>query len=132
MQRRYTTFPAGLPGIGLLFLRTVIGVRLIIEGSACMLDSQGLHLGMWLLGLLALGAGTSFVLGFLTPLAAGASALAGTAVWLWHPAWASSFVDLLNLNTITVTIAILLLGPGAISFDAHLFGRRKIIIPRAE
>ncbi len=96
-----------------------------------MLDSQGLHLGVWVLGLLAFGTGTSFVLGFLTPLAAGASSLVGAAVWLWHPAWAASFVDMPSLSTIAVTIAILLLGPGAISFDARLFGRRKIIIPRA-
>jgi hypothetical protein len=120
-----------LPAIGLLFLRTAIGVRLIIDGSASLLGSQGLHLGVWVLGLLALGTGTSFVLGFLTPIVAGASALAGIAVWLWHPALASSFVHLLSLNTASVTIAILLLGPGAISLDAHLFGRRKIIIPRA-
>ncbi len=131
MQRAYTTFPAGLPAIGLLFLRTAIGVRLIIDGSASLLGSQGLHLGVWVLGLLALGTGTSFVLGFLTPIVAGASALAGIAVWLWHPALAPSFVHLLSLNNTSVTIAILLLGPGAISLDAHLFGRRKIIIPRA-
>lgn len=96
-----------------------------------MLDSQGLRLGVWVLGFLALGTGTSFVLGFLTPLAAGASALAGAAVWLWRPAWAASFPDMPNFSTIAVMVAILLLGPGAISLDAHLFGRRKIIIPPA-
>lgn len=70
------------------------------------------------------------LLGFLTPLAAGISALAETAVYLWHPVWAASFLDLLTADAIVVAVVIVLLGPGAISLDAHFFGRRKIIIPR--
>ena len=132
MQWRYTMFPAGLPGIGLLFLRAAIGVRLILEGSACMLDPQGLHLGAYFPGLFTVGAGIAFVLGFLTPLVAGVSAVGLSAIWLCHPAWASSFNSLLSLHTIAVTIAILLIGPGAISLDSHFFGRRKIIIPRVQ
>ena len=85
MQRWYRTFPHGLPGIGLLVLRLAIGAKLVIEASSCMLDPHGLKLGVWLLSLLALGIGTSFVLGFLTQLAAGVSVLAGAAVYLWHP-----------------------------------------------
>ncbi len=73
--------------------------------------------------------GTSFVLGFLTRLAAGVSVLAGVAFYLWHPAWASSFMNLPSLETVAVALAIALLGPGAISLDAYFFGRRKIFIP---
>ena len=129
LKRRYTKFPAGLPAIGLLLLRTAIGVRLLIEGVVCVQASQ-LHLEGLALGVLALVTGTTLVLGFLTPLVAGISALADIAVWLWHPAWVS-LLGPLNVNTIAVAIAILLLGPGAISLDAYFFGRRKIIIPRA-
>lgn len=129
MQRWYRTFPHGLPGIGLLVLRLVIGAQLVIDASGCMLDPQALKLGVWLLSLLALGIGTSFVLGFLTQLAAGASVLAGAAVYLWHPARVSSVLNLPGLDTIGVALAIALLGPGAISLDAYFFGRRKIVIP---
>jgi uncharacterized membrane protein YphA (DoxX/SURF4 family) len=129
LQRWYRTFPRGLPGIGLLVLRLVIGAKLVIEASSCMRDPQGLKLGVWLLALLALGIGASFVLGFLTQLVAGVSALACAAVYFWHPAWASSFQNLPSLDAIGVALAIALLGPGALSLDAYFFGRRKIVIP---
>ena len=89
LQRWYRTFPHGLPGIGLLVLRLVIGAKLVIEASSCMLDLHGLKPGVWLLSLLAFGIGASFVLGFLTQLVAGVSVLAGAAGYLLHPAWAS-------------------------------------------
>jgi uncharacterized membrane protein YphA (DoxX/SURF4 family) len=129
LQRWYRTFPHGLPGIGLLVLRLVIGAKLVIEASSCTLDPQGLKLGAWLLSLLALGIGTAFVLGFLTRLVASVSVLVGAAVYLWHPAWASSLLNLASLDTICVALAIALLGPGAIALDAYFFGRRRIVIP---
>jgi uncharacterized membrane protein YphA (DoxX/SURF4 family) len=129
LQRWYRTFPHGLPGIGLLVLRLAIGAKLVIEASSCMLDPQGLKLKVWLLSWLALGIGTSFVLGFLTRLVAGVSVLIGAAVYFWHPAWMSCFLNLSSLDAIGVALAIALMGPGAISLDAYFFGRRKIVIP---
>lgn len=129
-QRCYTTFPHGLPGLGLLLLRAAIGGRLFAQGYACMLGAHNLRFDAWALGWLVLGAGISLMLGLLTPLAAGIGALAEMAVYFWHPVWATPFLDLLTLNTIVVALALVLLGPGAISLDAHLFGRRKIVIPR--
>ena len=130
VQRCYTTFPNGLPGVGLLLLRTFIGVRLFTQGYACMLNVHVLKFEAWALGWLALGAGIALALGLLTPLAAGVSALTETAVYFWHPVWATSFLSLLTIDTIVVALAIVLLGPGAISLDACFFGRRKIVIPR--
>jgi uncharacterized membrane protein YphA (DoxX/SURF4 family) len=129
VQRWYKTFPHGLPGIGLLVLRIAIGAKLLLEASACMVEPQGLKMGAWLLAFLAFGIGTSFVLGFLTQLMAGILALAGTAVYVWHPAWAFSSPTL-SFEAIGMALAIALLGPGTISLDAHFFGRRKIVIPR--
>lgn len=131
MKRRYIKFPEGLPAVGLLLLRSAVGLRLVFEGLRCVLNSQALNPTAWVLGLVALLIGISFALGFLTPLAGTICALAATAVWLWHPAWISALGDFASLNTIVVAIAILLLGPGAISLDAYLFGRRRIIIPPA-
>jgi uncharacterized membrane protein YphA (DoxX/SURF4 family) len=131
LQRWYPTFPHGLPSFGLLFLRAAIGVRLMLEGARCVLDAHGANFETWALGAVAAGVGICFVIGFLTPLAAGVSAVAEAAVYLWHPTWAAVFLGFLTFDTIVVTIAIVLLGPGSISLDAHFFGRRKIVISRA-
>ncbi len=130
MQRWYKTFPHGLPGVGLLILRIAIGAKLLLEASACMVEPQGLKLGAWVAASFAFGIGVSFALGFLTQLMAGISALAGAAIYVWHPAWAFSFLSLTSFEAIGMAFAIALLGPGAISLDAYFFGRRKIVIPR--
>jgi len=129
-QQWYTAFPHGLPSIGLLLLRTAIGVRLFVQGYACMLDGHGLRFGAWALSWLALGAGVLLVLGLLAPLVAGISTLAETMVYFWHPVWAASFLNLLTVDAIVVAVAIVLMGAGSISLDAYFFGRRKIVIPR--
>jgi hypothetical protein len=42
----------------------------------------------------------------------------------------SSVIDLIPaLFVLADAVALVLLGPGALSMDAHLFGRREIIIP---
>ncbi len=129
MQRWYRTFPQGLPGVGLLVLRIAIGAKLVSEAYSCIQGQHGLSPGIWLLSWLALGIGASFVLGFLTRLMAGVSALAGAAIYVWHPAWASFFLSLTSFEAIGMALAIAPLGPGAISLDAYFFGRRKIVIP---
>ncbi len=128
MQRWYKTFPHGLPGIGLLVLRIAIGAKLFIEASTCLSESQGLKLGLWL-ATLAFGVGASLMLGFLTQLVAGISALAGAAFYFWHPSWAAFLPGQLSFDTIIIVTAIAMVGPGAISLDAYFFGRRKIVIP---
>jgi uncharacterized membrane protein YphA (DoxX/SURF4 family) len=130
LQRWYTKFPSGRPGAGLLILRIALGSKLLLEGSASLLGSHGPDLLIALLGALTIGAGACFVLGLLTPLVAGISALGETVVYLWHPVWAASFPDFSSLETIAVAIAIALLGPGALSLDAYFFGRRKVVIAR--
>ena len=79
-----------------------------------------------MLGTLAVASGLLLLVGFLTPLAGvvlvaciGAGRLAG-----FHEAETSP------LLVGIAAIAIVLLGPGAVSLDARLFGRREIVIPR--
>jgi hypothetical protein len=130
LRRLYSSFPGSLPGVGLLLLRITIGIGLLIQASAWLIESQTSGNGMWAPGLLALIIGTSFILGFLTPLAGSVSALVGIAMRLLNPEWSSSLTSLLGVNPLAMVIAITLLGPGAFSLDAYFFGRRRIIVPR--
>ncbi len=80
---------------------------------------------------LALAGGALFVMGFLTPLAAILFWLCGASSLLsWFLATATNLPD----NRLLILCALMaasaaLLGPGAYSLDARLFGRREIIIP---
>ena len=81
-------------------------------------------------GALAVAVGISLLAGFLTPIAATLLSTAG--VWILIASLAvpsalmsKAFVALLA----AAAAAIVLLGPGAFSIDARLFGWREIIIP---
>lgn len=77
--------------------------------------------------------GASLLLGFLTPLASTLVGIgAGGIAVLWIPPPPLNLFDtpLSSILTVVMAASIAMLGPGAISLDAHLFGRREIIIPR--
>jgi uncharacterized membrane protein YphA (DoxX/SURF4 family) len=65
------------------------------------------------------------LVGFMTPVAAIVIGLGAIALA------ASNVLDINQtlLNMIVLTTAIALLGPGAFSIDARMFGRREILIP---
>jgi hypothetical protein len=112
VQRLYSMFPAGIPGVSLLVLRCCIAAAL--AGTA--FPSGWQHVA--LLCLLSL-----LFLGLLTPIVCGVAVL-------------SVLFDLSqvrNMNGIEIGIVLLstasyaCLGPGAYSIDARLFGRRILI-----
>lgn len=122
MQRLFSTFPAGGPGVGLLLLRLVLGGSLLAQGAAW---SDGR-------GVLASGCGALLVVGFLTPLAALAAGLLIAGAAAGGSAAASPlFGSTLSVcYGVVVALAVALLGPGALSLDARRFGRRELIVPR--
>lgn len=116
LQKLFSAFPAGWPGVGLLLLRMLVGVTLIAQ-TVTQVRSSELSAPAWVLAVLViLGAGC-LLLGFATPVVAVLIALASLASTIQ------------NLDTVVLSIAIALLGPGAFSIDARMFGRREILIP---
>ncbi|MES9028127.1 hypothetical protein AAHH21_18735 [Stenotrophomonas sp. BSUC-16] len=102
MQRLFVMFPDRGPGIGLLWLRLCLSAALLMPG----MQASGWS-ALCLLAVLML------VLGALTPLAA---LMAAVGMFAQQAPWPQAALPL----------ALLLLGPGAYSLDARLFGRRLL------
>ena len=134
LRKLYSTFPGGWFGLGLLLLRVAIGGTLILQGSAYLSQLRELRFEMWSVSLLTFASGTALLLGFLTPVANSLAVLGGTGImfsWLPTANWNVFNCNPLSLVAIIVAIASGLLGPGAFSLDARLFGLRRVIIPRS-
>jgi uncharacterized membrane protein YphA (DoxX/SURF4 family) len=133
LRRPFSTFPGGWAGIGLLLLRSAAGLAAACQGVAYFVSGSNPALGV-LAGLLAAGSGASMVLGFLTPAASVLVALATAGAALaWFPPAAVNLFDapLSAALVVVIAVAIAFLGPGSISVDCRLFGRREILIPQA-
>jgi putative oxidoreductase len=111
----FSSFPDGAPGLGLLLLRAVLGVGAISSGVADLVTGA-------LLGVLDIVVGSLLLAGFLTPVAAILLGLAALNIAFSEEKWTP-------VSVFIVALATALLGPGAFSIDARLFGRREIIIP---
>lgn len=116
LQRLFSTFPDGRPGIGLLCLRLGVSIPLIHYGIGSLPPSP--------LDLVAAFAGIFLLAGLWTPLAGAAVAM--TELWIVFSQSADPWTHFL-LAVLGASLA--LLGPGAWSVDARLFGR-KIFVNR--
>lgn len=133
LQRLFSTFPGGWPGTGLLLLRAAVGLSAIAEGTDRLISPDASALAMGLSGGLLI-CGTLLLVGFLTPIAGLLACLVQLAHlvlgWYGLPFMAPHILTGgVTPLVLVVTFAIVLLGPGALSLDAYLFGRREIVIP---
>ena len=124
LQRLFSAFPRGSPGLGLVLLRGFVALTFIAEGVAY-IESRELSVLSLLVAALVFLTAVCLLIGFLTPIAAVVTAISATALaasGLFFPAG-----SLVGLTVLAAAIA--LLGPGAFSLDSRLFGRREILIP---
>ena len=124
MRKLFSTFPSQWPGVGLLLLRVLVGYSLIAQGVAYV-QMPADSLVMWCLAALTFVGAAFLLVGLMTPFVALLVAVGGIAFALYddYGGYAAT------INLIALSIAIGLLGPGAFSLDARMFGRREITIP---
>jgi len=131
VQRYFSTFPGSWPGVGLLLLRIVVGGAATIQGAVHLAHPNEPNALMATAGALAVVSGLALVAGFLTPVSGAVAGLTIMCIATWTPLDTSVLNDRLAALVVVVDAAALaMLGPGALSIDARLFGRREITIPR--
>ena len=123
LQRLFSTFPAGLPGSGLFLLRAMLGITAIVQGKYLAEQSDS-SVWTFFLGISAIVGGVLLLIGFLTPVI---GVLLFT-VNLIAAIFLISDSSQILIYEIILSASVVLLGPGAFSIDAKLFGRREIII----
>jgi uncharacterized membrane protein YphA (DoxX/SURF4 family) len=128
--RWFPDFPDGPAGLGLLIGRVALGLIFIAQGRFYLIEKDPI---MWLLGGISSLLGLFFTLGFLTPVAGSLGIIGGLMIWQTIIPDCSSSLSHSNYSLFLMGVLILeliLVGPGAYSIDARIFGRREIVIPR--
>lgn len=123
MQRLFSTFADGWPGLGLLLLRLLAGAALIFLGISRIREGPApLTVVLQAVGI---AAGIALLAGIFTPLA-GALA-AGTKVWIAISRFSSHSGDpWIAVAQAILAAALAMIGPGVWSVDARRFGRKHI------
>jgi len=122
LQRLFATFANGWPGKGLLLLRLLTGAALVHYGIA---DLREAHpVASIVSQVIAAGAGIFLIVGLWTPVTG--VLLAILELWIAFSRPGDPWIAI-TLATLGATLA--MIGPGAWSIDARLFGRKHIDIP---
>jgi uncharacterized membrane protein YphA (DoxX/SURF4 family) len=124
LQRLFSTFPDGWPGWGLLLVRAGLGIALIYL-SVPILFTETQEPVSLAQNLIEVVSGILFLAGLWTPLIGALAAV--NEIWVafsfQFPSqdgkWVCTFLAVLSAGLAMV-------GPGALSIDARLFGRRRL------
>lgn len=121
MRRLFSSFARGWPGVGLLVLRVAAGSSLIARSILVLENTPTFGTGFFQLFIAATG--LLLIAGLWTPV--GAAVMVFLELWRIISRHGDPPTDILLC---TLALAIALLGPGAWSVDARLFGWKRIEI----
>jgi uncharacterized membrane protein YphA (DoxX/SURF4 family) len=129
LQRTFSGFPTGYPGFALLLLRLVVGGAASSQAWLLLIANHGAVNMSVVVALLAFVIGVALIIGLMTPIASVLLASGGLFLTL-----DSGILGLLSLfesgmarlEFIVMSVALIFLGPGTLSLDARLYGRREI------
>jgi putative oxidoreductase len=119
VQRLFSTFPASWPGLGLLLLRLLAAVPLLTDSATILWTVPYSSASAIQFAILVVGA--LLTIGFCTPIAA----LLLAIIQIWMTPIGTHFVGV-HVERALLGLSLIMLGPGAWSVDAWLFGRRRI------
>ena len=122
MQRLFSSFANGWPGRGLLLQRLVTAGVLFYSAIAHF--GQAIPLMSTVLRVTGAGAGILLLVGVWTPLIG--SLVAVIEIWL---AFSFAANPLIHILAAALGATLAMIGPGAWSVDARLFGRKHIEPP---
>ena len=100
----------------------LVAVSVIVQTTAYLRAAE--TLAGWSIVALLLASATCLLLGFVTPVAAVLIGLTSLGLAVWTTSY-----PIQELEVVVLATVIALLGPGAFSIDARMFGRREILIP---
>jgi putative oxidoreductase len=119
VQRLFSSFADGWPGAGLLLLRLLAGSGLLYGGIVSAWSAFGSS--QMFAPVLATLTGGMLVVGLFTPFAGIIASAAEFWIAFFHPGSRWPQVGLAGL-----CLSLVMIGPGAWSIDARLFGRKQI------
>ncbi len=126
MQRLFSSFADGWPGIGLLLLRLLTGAALIHFGIANLPEAP--PLATVVLQITGVGAGILLLIGLWTPVVGALAAIVKVLIAFSRYFSHSGDPWILILQAVLGAV-LAMVGPGAWSIDARLFGRKRIDMP---
>lgn len=123
MQRLFSTFAGGWPGSALLVQRLLTAVVLGYYETACLRGTP--QIATIIPQMIGAGGGILLLVGLWTPVAGMIVAL--VELWIVFSRFGDPWIHVM-LAVLSATLA--MIGPGAWSIDARLYGRKRIEAPK--